>query len=187
VELVPALLLGRHRAGDRHTAEQRGALDRDHRRARDRVAEALDLGATEDACRPVTDLDAGRRLDVQAAEAPEPGDLDLGALEDRLGEVDLDATEEGDRVDLRRQRPLRVAPPKIAISWSLPDWWEVSTVNVVAGCVAGIGATGATVGGVAAGSGTRSLVIGTRSSKVRACITASSRSSCSSRVMRPSA
>ena len=171
------------RAAHGDAAEQRHALDHQGRRAGQRVADVADVGAAEDAGGLVAHLDAFRHLDVEAAEAPEAGDLHDRALEDRIPEVEVDAAEQGECLAVFADPPLAGAGD------------AAEDRDQLVGLVGGPGrvdgerllrvGAGAIMAGVP--TTTRSRVIGIRSSKVRAASSWSSRSSCSSRVSRPSA
>ena len=148
------------------------------------VADVADVGAAEDADGLVADFDALGHLDVQAAEAPETrrSPPSVPRRPPRAGPGRCRRT--------GRATGSSCADPPLA---GAGDAAEDRDVPV--GLVGGPGGVdrerccwgGAVVPEPAAVVSTRSLVMGIRSSKVLAPISWSTRSSCSSRVSRPSA
>ena len=79
--------------------------------------ERLDLEVAEDAAAVAAQRDVLRDPDLDVAEDGRRLDHDLPLLEERLGEVDLDAAEDREGVESwrpMRQRPLRVGALKTA-------------------------------------------------------------------------
>src|SRR3954451_5056370 len=83
---------------DGDAAEEDRALDHQRGRTLDGLADVLDLGPAEDVHGLVADVDAGRHLEVDPAEAGLHVELHDRGVEVGLTEVEVDATE--DRRDL---------------------------------------------------------------------------------------